>query len=137
MALTATPVFVQTPNIDKTSIKPADTTALKTICTPGTNGSKVNAVIATSTDTATRIVQLWLTRSATSFLLGSTLLAIGAGTDGVANSSNLLTTIPGLPVDNDGQPYLFLRNGDTLQVATTTTVTTAKEIDVTCIYGDF
>ncbi len=137
MAVTATPVFVQNPKLGKTSILPADTTTLKTVVTAGTNGSKVSAIIASSTDTGTRIVQLYLTRSATDFLIGSTIVAIGAGTDGAANTSNLLTSIPGLPVDNDGQPYLFLENGDTLRAKVTVTVTAAKEIDVFAIYGDF
>lgn len=135
--MTATGVYVQTPKISKTSILPADTTTKKTVVTAGSNGSKVVALIASSTDTSTRIVQLYLTRSATSFLVGSTIVAIGAGSDGAANTSNLLTTIPGLPLDNDGQPYLFLESGDTLQAMVTVTVTTAKEIDVFAIHGDF
>jgi hypothetical protein len=137
MAVTATPVFVQLPKATPQSIVNADGTTKKTIATAGTNGAKVAAIIATSTDTGTRILQLFLTRSATNYLLGSTLIAIGAGTDGVASSSNLLTSIPGLPVDNDGQPYLFLESGDTLTVAVTVAVTAAKEIDVTALFGNF
>lgn len=137
MTITATPAFCQTPKISKTSILPADTTTKKTVVTAGSNGSKVVAIIASSTDTGTRIVQLYLTRSATSFLIGSTIVAIGAGTDGAANTSNLLTTIPGLPLDNDGQAYLFLESGDTLQAMVTVTVTAAKEIDVFAVHGDF
>jgi hypothetical protein len=137
MAVTSTPALVQNPKITPQSFVNSDGTTKKTIATGGSNGSKLVSLIATSTDTGTRILQLFLTRSAVNYLLGSTLIAIGAGTDGVASSSNLLTSIPGLPLDNDGQPYIFLESGDTLTAAVTVAVTAAKEIDVHAIFGNF
>ncbi len=94
---------------------------------------------ASSTDTAARVVQLWLTRSATSYLLVSKSLPIAAGSDGSTPSVNLLDRViwPGLPLDNDGQPYLFLKSGDTLQASMAVAVTAAKEVDVVTEYGNF
>ena len=44
--------------------------------------------------------------------------------------------MPGLPVDNDGQHYLFLEPGDKLQVKSLSTVSSTKTINVTAIAAD-
>lgn len=138
MSVTATPVFVQTPKITPVAFTNSDSAnTKKTIHTAGANGSKITGIIATSTDTSNRTAQLWLTRSATSYLLGSAVVATLAGTDGAVATANLLAALLPLPVDNDGQKYLFLVNGDTLQVSFTAQVTSAKEIDVSAIGADF
>lgn len=139
MAVSHQGVFVQTPKITPKSILPADTTAKVTICTAGGDGSKVVGITVTSTDTGSRILQIFLTRSATSYLLASFIIPTLSGTDGAAAVFNAMnpTLWPGLPIDNDGQRYLFLVSGDTLQAAVTVTVTAAKEIDIATVSGDF
>ena len=140
MAVTHEAVFVQNPKITPAAFTNADAAnTKKTIHTAGANGSKVVAVTASSTDTSNRTGQLWLTRSATSYLLASVIVITLAGTDGSAPAQNLLTSglWPGLPVDNDGQRYLFMESGDTLQISFTAQVTAAKEIDVVAVAGNF
>lgn len=139
MAVSHQGVFVQTPKITPKSILPADTTAKVTICTAGSDGTKVVGITVTSTDTGTRILQIWLTRSATSYLLASYLIAIGAGTDGAISVFDAMNGViwPGLPFDNDGQRYFFLESGDTLQASVTVAITAAKEIDITVVSGNF
>ncbi len=134
--MAATPAFASVPKITPMSFVNADGTNKKTVFTAGSSGSKVTAIVCTSTDTGTRILQLYLTRSATNYLLGSYLIAIGAGSDGVAVTGNLLTMTMALPNDNDGQRYIFLESGDTLTVMVTVAVTAAKEIDVIAIGGN-
>lgn len=137
--MAANPVFVATPKITPAAFTNADAAnTKKTIHTAGASGSKVTAVIATSTETANaRVGQLWLTRTATSYLLGSFNVPVNSGFDGSAFTINALLTMAGLPIDNDGQVYLFLESGDTLQVSFTTQVAATKEVDVTCIAGNF
>ena len=139
MAVSHQGVFTQLPKITPVAFSNSDAAnAKKTVNTAGSNGTKVTSVFAASTDTAARTAQLWLTRSAVSYLLGSTIVAALAGTDGALPSQNLLTALlMPLPVDNDGQPYLFLESGDTLQVSFTTQVTSTKEIDVVTQFGNF
>lgn len=140
MALTNTVPFLQTAKITPATWTNADSAnTKKTVVTAGSNGSKVVALLATSTDTSARAAQIWLTRSATSYLLGSVSVPAASGSDGTTAGINLLgvTLIPGLPVDNDGQVYLFLQSGDTLQVSFTTQVTSAKAVDVVCVSADF
>lgn len=139
MTVTPTPAFVQTPQLGVASFTNADSAnTKKTIATAGANGSKVVGVTATSTETANaRIAQLWLTRSATSYLIGSFNVPVNVGFDGATPGANLMALMNGLPHDNDGQAYVFLLSGDTLQVSFTTQVASGKEIDVTCQYGNF
>ena len=137
MAVTASPVFVQTPKVTQITIVPADTTAQKVVCTAGANGTKVVGLIASSDDAAVMNVQIWIKRSATSILLGTGRIAIASGTDGAVANVNLLSAITGLPVDNDGQPYLYLVSGDTLECAVLVAVTAGDTIYITCIHGDF
>lgn len=139
MAVTATPVFVQTPKITPAKFTNSDSAnTKKTVATAGANGSKVVAVNVISSDTSDRTGQLWLTRSATSYLLTSTVVIAGSGNDGLISAMSLMQLgLIMLPTDNDGQAYLFLESGDTLQVSFTTQVTAAKEIHVVGIFADF
>lgn len=135
--MTATPTFIQTPKAGLAQILPADTTTKKTLLTAGASGMKVTAVNVASTDTANRILQMWIVRAAVNFLQQTQTITALAGNDGVVAPINMFTNWPGLPTDNDGQKYLLMESGDTLQVATTTTVTAAKEVDITAVAGNF
>lgn len=71
-------------------------------------------------------------------IIGSASVAITAGTDGSTAAVNLLNTtlFPGLPVDNDGQQYIPLENGDFLAISNTATVTTNKLISAIALGGN-
>lgn len=135
MAVSHQGVFVQTPKIAQTFATHGNTTTPVTLYTSPTSGSgsKVVAIFAATTLASNRIVQI----SRAGNLLGSQTLSANAGNDGVTASANLLALIPGLPRDNDGQPYFFLVAADTLQCAVTVAVTTNKKVQYTAIIGDF
>ena len=137
--MASTPTLVQTPKITPAAFVNADAAnTKKTIATAGASGSKVVAITISSTDSAVRVAQFWLTRAAVSYLITSVTVAVQAGSDGSTVNPIPLTAIQSsLPVDNDGQRYFFLESGDTLQVSFTTQVTTAKEIDVLAHFGNF
>ena len=115
----------------------------KTIYTAGSSGSKIVAInVSTDDGSATHVLNLTLTRSATDYIIGSYTLPVNSGTDGSAASIDLLrggpnTLIPGLPLDNDGQRYLFLESGDTLRMTFATALTASKRINVVTIGADF
>lgn len=136
--MSATPFFFGTPKNSKVQILPADTSSLKTVVTGAANGSKVVALIVASDDTSARDVTFGVTKSATFYPLASKTVPITAGTVAGTPPINLLdpSVIPGLPVDNDGQPYILLETGDTLQAKSLTTVTAAKAISLTALHGD-
>lgn len=137
--MSSTPVLPQTPVITPVQILNATGTAGINCASAGANGTKVVAMMATSSDTVSHVVQIYLLRSATAYLLGATTIAALSGTSSAAPTVNMLdpTIVCGLPVDNDGQHYFFLKSGDTLQVASTDTVGSGKNINVITLQGDF
>lgn len=140
MTLTTTPVFPQTPKNSKVQILNADAQAQKTIYTGGANGTKVIGLVAQSTDTSARDVQISITRGGTSYPLGTVTVPIGAGNSGTVPSVNMLgnTQLPGLPIDSDGNPFLFLLDqNDVLTASALVTVTSGKIITLTAFGADF
>lgn len=140
MAITATPSLPQAPKNYKVQILPADTTTLKTVATGGANGTKISALMASSSDTAARDVTWGITTGAVFFPLGTVTIPITAGQIAATPAVNLfdLTKSPGLPIDSDGNPFIFLSSAsDTLQAKSLVAVTAAKEIDLTAIGADF
>jgi hypothetical protein len=130
----------QTPNRGFVQIANADGQNQKTVYTGGPNGTKITGLIGQSTDTSGRDVMVSITNGGTSYPLGSVTVAAGAGNSGAVASTNLMAPaqIPGLPVDSDGNPYLFLASAsDTLTVEALSTVTSGKLITVIAIGADF
>lgn len=133
------PTFVRQPSNGKVNIVNADGQTQKTVYTAGASGSKITSLIATSTDTSSRDVEISITNGGTSYAIGTVSVVAGAGTSSGVNSVNMLnlSNIPGLPVDSDGQPYLLLISGDTLTLSALVSVTTAKTITISAFGGDF
>lgn len=71
-------------------------------------------------------------------IIGSVSVAITAGTDGATAAANMFSTtlLPGLSINNDGQPYIPLESGDFLAISNTTTVTANKILTVTATGGN-
>lgn len=104
-----------------------------------TNGSDVKAILVTSTDTSARDLQLFITRSSVDYSIGTVTIPITAGTVGTTPAIDLLnsTGMAGLPLDSVGKRYIPMAAGDTLRVAPTTTITTAKQIVVSVLGQDY
>ena len=136
--MATSPTYIGTPKLGLAQIANADASAKKSVVSAGASGSKVLGLLAASTDTSARIIQIVLTRSSVDYIIGAVSVPAGSGTDGTNPQINLFntTSCPGLPVDNDGQPYLLMVSGDTLSVLSTTTVTTAKLVNVAAVLGD-
>ena len=133
------PFFFGTPKHEAVAITTASGTAWVTILTGGTSGTKVVGIGAVSESTAAQILQLSVLRSAVNYVLGSVSVAASAGNDGTVAAANLMssTLLPYLPVDNDGQRYLFLSStGDVLQVKTTVTVPAGRTVHINADRGD-
>lgn len=127
-----TPTFPKQPQNGKVQIANADASNQKTVYTAGGSGSKVTALIAVSTDTSARDVQVSITNGGTSYPLGTVSVPIGAGNSSAANAVDLLNllNLPGLPVDSDGNHYLHLISGDTLTASAQSTVTSGKLVTI-------
>lgn len=136
---TATPIFPQTVKNYVAQIQNADGQTVKTLVTGGTNGSKIEALTISSSDTSARDVQLSLTISSVVYILGTVSIPATAGTvDNIVSVDILRSSqIPGLSYDANGNKILYVANGATLGIEALTTVTSGKAIQAIAIGGDF
>lgn len=146
MAVTANSLVTpQTPKITPQNFVQGTDAAgtYKTLYTAGSNGSKIVAINVTTDDgSASHVLTLALTRSATDYTIGAYTLPVNSGSDGSTAGVNMMTGGPNtlinaLPTDNDGQRYLFLESGDTLRMTFATALTASKRINVVVVGADF
>lgn len=137
--MASSPTFVAAGRIGVVQIVNADGTNKKTVVTGGNQHSKIVSLTATSTDTSAHNLTVSITRSAVNYDLCTYTVPASAGEDAATSAVNLLASLllPGLPIDNDGNRYLFIENGDTLTVSSNTAVTSGKVINLLAVYGDF
>lgn len=107
----------------------------KTLYTASSNDAVVKAINVASTDSAARVLSLWIVGSdATPVLIGSVNIpaSSGAPSSGTAATVDLLggTLLPSMPYDSNGKRILALKAGQVLAVSVPA-VTAAKRIDVT------
>jgi hypothetical protein len=133
------PTFPKQPQGGKVQILNATGTANVTAYTAGTSGSKVVAIMASSTDTSGRDIAIKITNGGTDYVLGTKTVAANSGFVAGTPAVNLLdpTVIVGLPTDSDGNKFLYLISGDTLTANSLTTVTAAKAINIVVVTADF
>jgi L-serine deaminase len=138
MSLSNLPFFPQSINTVEQTIANSDAQTVKTILTAGTNGSKVSMLQATSTDTTARDVILYITISSTNYQIGQISLPITAGAVDSTPTVNLLNSSQlQLPVDANGNPFLYLGNGASLTVNAPVTVTSGKTITLLATREDY
>lgn len=127
MAVSATPVFTQTP---KTKTTTSIGSAI-TIWTVGANGSKVTAISATNTSAGALVMSILVN----AVIAWKVTIPANAGFDGTTAATNCMnsTLMPGLPVDNDGQTYIFVTAGETL----TATAASGTSLTTTVVGADF
>jgi hypothetical protein len=116
MAVSDTPVFVQTPKITPQNFVQGTDAAgtFKTIYTAGADGSKVVSITVTTTDTtAAHDLTLALTRSAVDYIIATTTID---GTGDTFVEGGFMPSIQGCPTDSDGQRYIHLESGEFLSV---------------------
>lgn len=144
MAVSNLPIFPVVIQSALQTFVAVDATTLKTIVTAGTNGTKVELLSVTSTDTAAKDIQLWINDGTTSALLGTASIIATSGFINSAPAISLFNALntSGQPLimstfDSNGNKYLYLKTGWSLKVGTTANVTAAKTIYVTAQYTDF
>jgi hypothetical protein len=131
--------FTQNVKFAATTIEPADTSTLKTLFTAGTDDSVVKAIQVTNSDTAARIVGLYVNNGSTDFLIGHVNIPANSGVNGTAAAVDLLggTLMPALPYDANGKRVLPMPAGFILKVNTTTTVAATRVVTVSCMAEDY
>ena len=133
--MAASPQFVNAPNVGLTKFANGDGTTIKTVFTPGSAGSRVLALFVTTDDTASRQVNIFLTRSSVRYKLDTFTIPAASGTQPKRNWNVL---------DSDwmrwldpNEPHLVLPSGTTIEVGLVAAVSSGKEISVVVMGGDF
>lgn len=112
-----------------------------TIETGGAYGTRIISLIASTDDTVTVNVFLYILRG------GSTVVPIGLVnvplSAGNTNAARFVTdflngsNIPGLPLDNTGRQYIPLMSGDVLRATTLANLTGGRSCWITSFAQDF
>ena len=148
MLMFASPVFAattpnsvitaQTPNLPKLQFLNASTPGTyATAYTGSANGSKIVGLYVSNNDSSTtHVVTCGRFNGGTQYESYSVTTTSPAS--GSYNDLSILATWPGLPVDSDGNPYMYLgSSSDTLQCTFATTITSGKAVNIGGVAADF
>jgi hypothetical protein len=135
--MSASPAFIASPKNPAVAFANADATAYKTLMTAGSSGSRLDSLIASSTDTVANVMQLAVTKSAVDYVIGEVAIPANAGTNGTVKSVAVLnpTDIPGLAYTEGGA--LYLESGVVLKARMKTAVAGAFGVQLLGVGGDF
>jgi hypothetical protein len=122
-----------------TSFQNSDGTTAKQIFDPSIEGSRVDAIIITSTDTVARTCILQINNGGTISALGHIAVPAGAGTDGSTSAVSGLNTgnLPWLKKDANGNPYINLNYGMNLEIYMQVAVTATKQVSITVLGANY
>jgi hypothetical protein len=111
-----------------------------TIYTAGADGGRVLSLMASTDDTVTINVFLYIYRGSTVVPIGLVNIPLSSGNTNAArfpvdflNGTNL----PGLPIDNTGRQYIPLIANDVLKATTLANLTAAKSAWLTAHCADY
>ncbi len=112
----------------------------KTLYTAGSNGSRCNAIWETNNDgSATHLITIEIVNGGVKF--GGVAFNT-ASNDGYANATPPKNAMDpsvwiGLPRDSDGNPFIALNSGDTLQATFATALTASDKINLVASCADY
>jgi hypothetical protein len=111
-----------------------------TIYTAGASGGRVLSLMASTDDTVTVNVFLYILRSSTVIPIGMVNIPLSSGNTNAArfpvdflNGTNL----PGLPIDNTGRQYIPLLSNDVLRATSLANLTAAKSAWINAAGADY
>ena len=112
----------------------------KTLYTAGANGSRCNALWSTNNDaSATHLLTCELVNGAVKYggMAITSVVSAGYTTGNPAQNLLLPTVWTGLPSDSDGNPYIQMASGTTLQCTFATAITSSDKINIEASCADF
>ena len=135
MPANTSPIFPLVVQTSAATIVNADGTGEKALVTAGANGTRIDVVSITSTDTAAVMLTVLVHDGTTSYAVGEIAVPAGAGTNGsaLAVKGLSLAFLPWL----DASGSLFLRTGWSLRVAAKAAITSTKTVTLVAFSGDY
>ncbi len=136
------PVTAQTPNIGIVQFLQGTDAAgtYKTLYTGATNGSKIVGIFATTNDaSASHLVTCQVKVSTVLYGGTAVTIPINAGFATGVPSINMMSNVnwPGLPIDRNGNPFIFLPSGDLLNCTFATALTSTDVLNLVAVTADF
>lgn len=113
-----------------------------TVYTGNANGSKIVGIWVTSTDATAHVVTCSVNKGGTT-RPGSVAVTTGTVKPGFTTSNGAVNVLvqanwPGLPIDSDGNPFVFLSNAsDKIECRYATALTAGTLLGITVIGEDF
>lgn len=136
MAVNTNPIFVAERNAWAIELDNADGTTALDLVTAGTNGSLIEAISATSDDTADVEIELFAHDGTSAFQIGSVTVTAGAGTDAGTTAAVDLLQQTDLPWVRDDLT-IALPTGWKLQAGANAAITAAKVVHLVAFGGDY
>jgi hypothetical protein len=136
MPANTNPIFLGTRRSVGVELDNADSTNQVVLWTAGANGSLIEAMAITSTDTSAVELDLYLYDGAASFRLGSVTVPIAAGSNGGTTAAVDGLAQAELPWLRDDLT-LALSAGCSLKAAAHAAITSAKLVHVSMFGGDY
>lgn len=139
MSVSNVPIFPQTIQSEAIQILPATGSTLVTLYTAGANGSKIENIIATNTDSTTAyLITLTFIINGISYPVTTINVPLSSGLTNSAPAISLLKNA-NLPTasDSNGNPYLYMGAGTLLKVNSSTTVTSGQSLSFVALGGDY
>ena len=135
--MSSTPSFIASPKTPVVAFVNADGTAFKSLMTAGASGSRLDTLFASSSDTASNVMQLALQKSSVDYVIGEVTIPANAGTNGVVKSVAVLngTDIPGLAITENGA--LYMESGVVLRARMKTAVAGAFTVQLAGVGGHY
>ena len=135
MPANTSPIFPLVVQTSAATIVNADGTGEKTLVTAGANGTRIDVVSITSTDTAAVMLTVLVHDGTTSYAVGEIAVPAGSGTNGSTPAIKGLSaeSLPWL----DASGSLFLKAGWSLRVAAKAAITSTKTVTLVAFSGDY
>lgn len=135
------PIFPTTIKSWLAKIALADTTALKTLVTPGANGSRIDSIMVSNTATAAASdLQFYITFGGVDYLIDTVTIPVNSGFVNsivpvaiLAHATKFLWTA----YDANGNRYLVLASGAVLKAKVLANMATGKEIAIFAQGADY
>ncbi len=112
----------------------------KTLYTAGANGSRCNGMWSTNNDpSATHLITVQIVNGGVKYGGMALTSVVSAGFVSGTPAQALMTAAlwPGLPLDSDGNPFIALNSGDTVQATFATALTSTDVLNIVAACSDF
>ena len=130
MTFTITPGYPKAICQPAAKIVTADGTNKVTVYTASADGALIKSLFATSTDTSSRTLVLYITKGGVDYQIAQVSITNLAGAGNIPVNLLNNTQVPYMAYDSDGNKCLMLGANCALKASVTTAVTAAKELAV-------